>query len=573
MKMDLDMNERTEMNNPEELQPNDLEPLFDQRMNSNETKTSSFPSPVVPSPDFIDDVETFEPTYTVKENMNEEFIRRENERVDNPQLVLNRVVFDSVEPSPFQKIKSPTEPYYKVKTQEDTTLVFESRFESGNLRRATQIYQFEYDLILKWDHNTKGNVQWYYFSLTNTRKEQKYVFNIINMLKPNSLYNFGMKPCFYSQIAANTKHVGWVREGEDIYYYQNTFKKGSGPPLYTLTFSITSKYDHDTIYLAHCYPYTYSDLTKYLDSIVYEPMNRNRVRKKTLCQTLAGRNCDVLTITNFNSKHEVIRERKGITLFARVHPGESNSSWMMKGIIDYLMFPTLKAKLLRDHFVFKIVPMINPDGVVFGNNRCGAAGVDLNRCWQEPSKKQHPTIYHSKAMVKQFNEDQGIFMSCDLHGHSRKKNIFMYGCPSKQKNKEKLFPKLMEKASDYFSFNDCLFGVQKAKESTARIVLFKEFGITNSYTIEASFCGASFGNKADFHFNQEELQEFGHEFCEALLVMCSDSQLVKSISDELDVPPPFEEEIQDEIPEEEESRRRKRSKKPIVKKRTQIKPK
>lgn len=557
---------------PEDLQ-SDLGALFDQRTMSNEVKNSAFPLPVISNPEFIDDVETFEPIYIGKENMNEEFIRRENERIDKPHLVLNRVVFDSVEISPYQKIKSPVEPYYKVKNCEDNTLVFESRFESGNLRRAIQIYNFEYDLVLRWDHNTKGNVQWYYFSMTNTRKGQKYVFNIVNMLKPNSLYNYGMRPCMYSQIAANTKHVGWVRDGEDIYYYQNTFKRNSGPPLYTLTFSITAKYDHDTIYLAHCYPYTYSDLNKYLDSIIYEPMNRNRVRKKTLCQTLAGYNCDLLTITSFNSKFESIKERKGITLFARVHPGESNSSWMMKGVIDYLMSPTMNAKILRDHFVFKIVPMLNPDGVIFGNNRCGAAGVDLNRCWIDPSKKLHPTIFNAKSMTKQFNEEQGIFMSCDFHGHSRKKNIFMYGCLGKHKNKEKTFPKLMEKVSEVFSFNDCMFGLQKAKEATARIVLFKELGIVNSYTVEASFCGPSVGNRAEFHFNQEDLQMFGHEFCEALLVLCSNPAVMKSIAEELDVPQIVEEEIQDEALEEEETRKRKRSKKPIVKKRTQIKPK
>ena len=50
-----------------------------------------------------------------------------------------------------------------------------------------------------------------------------------------------------------------------------------------------------------------------------------------------------------------------------MHPGESNSSYMMKGIIDYLTGPTLNAKILRDNFVFKVIPMLNPDGVIIGN--------------------------------------------------------------------------------------------------------------------------------------------------------------------------------------------------------------
>jgi murein tripeptide amidase MpaA len=59
--------------------------------------------------------------------------------------------------------------------------------------------------------------------------------------------------------------------------------------------------------------------------------------------------------------------------------GETQASWMMRGFIDYLTGPSLDAKILRDNFVFKIVPMLNPDGVVNGNYRCSLSGQDLNR--------------------------------------------------------------------------------------------------------------------------------------------------------------------------------------------------
>lgn len=36
----------------------------------------------------------------------------------------------------------------------DTTLVFESRFESGNLYRATQVSEYSYDLELRADFNS-----------------------------------------------------------------------------------------------------------------------------------------------------------------------------------------------------------------------------------------------------------------------------------------------------------------------------------------------------------------------------------------------------------------------------------
>jgi cytosolic carboxypeptidase protein 2/3 len=104
----------------------------------------------------------------------------------------------------------------------------------------------------------------------------------------------------------------------------------------------------------------------------------------------------MLIITTFQSDQEAIKQRKGIIISSRVHPGETGASWMMKGMLDYLTGPSLNAKILRDNFVFKIIPMLNIDGVVNGNSRCNLAGFDLNRCWIEPSKKLQPTIYHMK---------------------------------------------------------------------------------------------------------------------------------------------------------------------------------
>jgi hypothetical protein len=59
---------------------------------------------------------------------------------------------------------------------------------------------------------------------------------------------------------------------------------------------------------------------------------------------------------------------------ARVHPGEPVSSFMMKGFLDFILGNTEEAIKLRELFIFKIVPMLNPDGVIHGNYRCSLAG-------------------------------------------------------------------------------------------------------------------------------------------------------------------------------------------------------
>ena len=100
-------------------------------------------------------------------------------------------------------------PYYKLKDANDKTLIFESRFESGNLRKAVKISDTEYDLYLKNDYGTLSYTQWYYFRVENMKKDKVYRFNIVNFMKPDSNYNQGMKPLIYSVKEAEQTRIGW----------------------------------------------------------------------------------------------------------------------------------------------------------------------------------------------------------------------------------------------------------------------------------------------------------------------------------------------------------------------------
>lgn len=84
-------------------------------------------------------------------------------------------------------------------------------------------------------------------------------------------------------------------------------------------------------------------------------------------------------ITNFASPMEELALRRAVVLTARVHPGESNASYMMQGTLEYLVSDDEGARYLRENFIFKIIPMLNPDGVTIGNYRCSLSGLDLNR--------------------------------------------------------------------------------------------------------------------------------------------------------------------------------------------------
>ena len=69
------------------------------------------------------------------------------------------------------------------------------------------------------------------------RCDVEYKFNIVNLVKPDSLYNSGMRPAFFSAIES-TMGKGWWRVGSRIAYYENNYETDIGQPYYTLTFTI-----------------------------------------------------------------------------------------------------------------------------------------------------------------------------------------------------------------------------------------------------------------------------------------------------------------------------------------------
>ncbi|CAJ1057342.1 cytosolic carboxypeptidase 2 [Xyrichtys novacula] len=413
--------------------------------------------------------------------------------------------------------------------QSDFTLEFESRFESGNLQKAVQVGIYDYELTLRTDMYTRKNTQWFYFRVRNMKAGVTYRFTIINLMKRSCLYSLGMRPLLYSEMAARDKGVGWQRAGSNIRYYRGYSQSsqdidGDTGPLYSLTWTLQFPYDSDTCYLAHCYPYTYSRLQHYLRCISSNPTVRSFCKLRVLCNSLAGNAVYIMTITSPSVDKVESRSKKAVVVTARVHPGETNGSWMMEGFLDFLLGDSEDAQLLRDTFVFKVVPMLNPDGVVVGNYRCSLAGRDLNRKYKTVLKDSFPSVWHTRNMVERLMAERDVILYCDFHGHNRKNNVFMYGCNNRgdaaPNLRERVFPLMMSKnVSSKFSFKSCKFRVQKSKEGTGRIAMWK-LGIKNSYTMEATFGGSTLGDRRGTHFSTRDLKSLGFYFCDTLLDYC-----------------------------------------------------
>jgi|SRR6218665_891894 len=117
----------------------------------------------------------------------------------------------------------------------------------------------------------------------------------------------GMQPLLYSEALARREDIGWTRTGHQITYTKN-LQNLQCPLLtrdrnyYVLEWQMEFPSANDTCYLAHCYPYTFSDLRNDLDNFLADPERSKVMKVEVLCETKAGNSCYLATVTGDQRK-------------------------------------------------------------------------------------------------------------------------------------------------------------------------------------------------------------------------------------------------------------------------------
>ena len=405
------------------------------------------------------------------------------------------------------------------------TLIFESKFESGNLQLAYLVDSENYDkyqLFLHNDTNTLGYTQWFFYRVTNTQKNKKVNFKIMNCLRKSTKYCYGVKIYVYSKKLNTEKEISWHHTNENVLYYKNNLYKIQNKKrfdFYTLSFDYTFKYNDDEIFFANCIPYTYTDLNLNLNFFTkFENTKYQFFYRKKLCNTLSGNDVEYLIInSNIPNKKTTIK-KNGIVIIARQHPSETVGSFVMQGILEFIMNESKEANYLRENYLFKIIPMINVDGVIAGNTRTSYSGCDLNRRWENPDEYYHPEIFYAKKMIKNFSSLNKIDFIFDLHGHFGAFNSFFY-CNKEKDNFSfsKMFPFFVCNKSKIIDFSKCKFSMEKFKKSTGRINLYNELNIENIFTLETSNFGCINKFYKNKYFSINMLKEIGIDLCMGIL--------------------------------------------------------
>ncbi len=138
--------------------------------------------------------------------------------------------------------------------------------------------------------------------------------------------------------------------------------------------------------------------------LVAEAAASEGVSHRTLGLTLDGRTIDCLDLGE---------GEKQVWLYARQHPGESMAEWWMEGALELLCDETDPvARKLRHLCTFHVVPNCNPDGSVRGHLRTNAAGVNLNREWDNPTPERSPEV----LAIRNAMDETGVHFAMDVHG-------------------------------------------------------------------------------------------------------------------------------------------------------------
>ncbi|KAK7907149.1 hypothetical protein WMY93_015761 [Mugilogobius chulae] len=327
-------------------------------------------------------------------------------------------------------------------------IVFSSKFDSGNLARVEKVDKsspsppsdtsssgssasgpipvpdHEFNVWTQPDcagtEQENGNRSWFYFSVRGVSSGKLLKINVMNMNNQRKLYSQGMAP-FVRTVPGKTR---WerIRDRPTTEIVDNQF-------ILSFTHRIL-EVKGATTFFSFCYPFSYNecqDMLQQLDNNYpsgaqlspSSPPGCVYYHRELLCRSLDGNRVDLLTVTNCSGMMEEREPRlahlfpdtntprahrfagkKVFFLSSRVHPGETPSSFVFNGFLNFILRrDDPRAHVLRNMFVFKLIPLLNPDGVIRGHYRTDSRGVNLNRQYLNPSWELHPSIFAAKSLL------------------------------------------------------------------------------------------------------------------------------------------------------------------------------
>ncbi|HLN52394.1 MAG TPA: M14-type cytosolic carboxypeptidase [Lentimicrobium sp.] len=279
------------------------------------------------------------------------------------------------------------------------TMITDS-FESGSIGRTDKISNTEWELSIADDNgNTSLPTSWR--SWWYIKADSVVTDSVLKLTISNSGW-----PFFYNPVYSYDQHEWFRFDDEEV--GQNSQNE----------LVIEKRFDHSTVWIAMFYPYTLSDL----ETFIHNVQGSSFINISTAGSSQQGNPLYVIQITD----HDIpVTEKKRILIHARTHPAETPPSFLIEGMISFLLSGSDEANEMLRHYEFHIFPMQNVDGVIAGNYRSTPLSENLEMLWTynpaDPMNltSQAPvevTIIHEYA--KTLMTDGGPIVSIALNLHA-----------------------------------------------------------------------------------------------------------------------------------------------------------
>lgn len=259
---------------------------------------------------------------------------------------------------------------------------------------------------IHWKQKSSSDDQyyWFYFKLNN-------VVNKDITITLDSL----------AGIYRGGQHLIYTKATQPVYSYdQKNWDRIADvkydTKLHTLTFR--NLFTRDSVWIAYAHPFSYGQESALIDSI----SGKSFLTIETLGTTQQRRNIHLLTVTDTAVPDA---GKKVVFITTLQHAGEYCGGYVVSGLLNFLLSDDENAAIARKTTIYKIIPMMNPDGIFHGITRFNGNYEDLNQEWDDDfTDTLHLPVEPEAACVKKWirgwrSSGRHIDLALDIHSQGQ----------------------------------------------------------------------------------------------------------------------------------------------------------
>ena len=286
------------------------------------------------------------------------------------------------------------------------------------------------------------------------------------------------------------------------------YSGGEASDAFTYTFGPRER----AVYFYECHPYLPRDWKRFLRGL-----DRRTFRAGELCRSRSGKKVPFATFGRLDG-----RARHSVVITARHHCSESIASFVLEGIVSVFAGDSEAGKWLRENVGLSVVPFVDYDGVVAGDQGKARLPHDHNRDYKE-------FLYPETRAVADLCADRQPEIFLDLHcpwisGPNAELVYCPMGNPATEPDwaAETLFTEIVSKNArglPYSAGNNLPFGVRwNTGKNLDGGLSSRRWAVLNLSGIRICRCFETpFANAQGVEVNPVSAREFGESIAESIV--------------------------------------------------------